>query len=156
MSAVPAILDEETQRLGLLMETAQSQQQTIDQCLQQLAAHAHNLDEVVRDSVDRAAEQFCHRQRAAALRMAWWTAAIGALPNVMVATLLVWAVPSPERIARLQDERARLSMGIARLAASGGRIDLRRCGDRERLCVRVDRQAPAYGDQSDYLVVRGY
>jgi hypothetical protein len=33
---------------------------------------------------------------------------------------------------------------------------LRHCGDTSRLCVRIDRRAPVYGEQSDYLVVRGY
>ena len=38
----------------------------------------------------------------------------------------------------------------------GGLLDLRRCGNDARWCVRVDRHAPAYGEQADYLVVKGY
>jgi hypothetical protein len=49
-----------------------------------------------------------------------------------------------------------MSAAIASLDERGGRIDLRRCGDSERWCVRVDRQAPVYGAQSDYYVLKGY
>jgi hypothetical protein len=35
-------------------------------------------------------------------------------------------------------------------------VDLRHCGSDQRWCVRVDRKAPAYGEQGDYLVVKGY
>jgi hypothetical protein len=35
-------------------------------------------------------------------------------------------------------------------------LDVRTCGASARLCVRVDRNAPAYGPGADYLVVKGY
>ena len=38
----------------------------------------------------------------------------------------------------------------------GGRIDLRHCGEANRLCVRVERKAPFYGENSDYAVLKGY
>jgi hypothetical protein len=94
--------------------------------------------------------------RAASLRVAWWGALIGVVSTVMVALLLSWWLPAPAQIAALRAEHERLSAVIATLAASGGRMDLRHCGDTARLCVRVDRRAPAFGEQSDYLVVRGY
>ena len=45
---------------------------------------------------------------------------------------------------------------IARLTQQGGHVELRRCGAARRLCVRVDRGAPMYGEAADYLVVKGY
>ena len=45
---------------------------------------------------------------------------------------------------------------IAALERQGGRIEWRRCGEKARLCVRVDRKAPPYGDRADYYVVEGY
>jgi hypothetical protein len=35
-------------------------------------------------------------------------------------------------------------------------MELRRCGDAQRLCVRVDRSAPAYGAGADFFIVKGY
>jgi hypothetical protein len=78
------------------------------------------------------------------------------VPCIAVTALLAWWLPTPGQLAALRAEQQRLSAVIARLADSGGRIDLRRCGASARLCVRVDRRAPAYGEQADYLVVRGY
>jgi hypothetical protein len=45
---------------------------------------------------------------------------------------------------------------VEALEQRGGLLDLRRCGNDARWCVRVDRHAPAYGEQADYLVVKGY
>ena len=67
-----------------------------------------------------------------------------------------WILPSPTELAALRAKRAELASNVARLEQHGARIDLRRCGAAERLCVRIDRHAPAYGEAADYLVVRGY
>ena len=164
-------LDEGTRRLGLLMETAHAHQELIDGSLKQLQAHTQGLDEVVRDEIRRAfiaelgelmdesaraGEVLRALARSATLRVAWWSALIGVVPSGIVAMLLSWWLPAPAQIAALRAEREQLSAAVARLADTGGRIDLRRCGDTSRLCVRIDRRAPAYGEQSDYLVVRGY
>jgi hypothetical protein len=163
--------DEDAAKLGLLMETAHSHQDLIDGSLKQLQAHTQGLDEVVRDEIRRiftaelgelmdesarAAEMLRGLARAATVRVAWWSALIGIVPSGIVALLLWWWLPAPAQIAALRAEHERLSAGVARLTDSGGRIDLRRCGDTSRLCVRIDRRAPVYGEQSDYLVVRGY
>jgi hypothetical protein len=171
MTSDTSAVDDGTLKFGLLMETAHSQQDLVEGSLQRLDAHTQELDRVVRDEIRRAfvaefAELMDEGARAADVlrslgravthRTAWWGAIIGVLPSLMVALLLSWWLPTPREIAALRIEHARLSDAIARLADSGGRIDLRRCGDSSRLCVRVDRHAPAYGEQSDYLVVRGY
>jgi hypothetical protein len=33
---------------------------------------------------------------------------------------------------------------------------LRHCGDAQRLCVRVERAAPRYGEGGEYAIVQGY
>jgi hypothetical protein len=157
--------------LGLLMETAHSHQDLIDGSLKQLQAHTAGLDEVVRDEIRRvltaelaelmdesarAAEMLRGLARAATVRVAWWSALIGVVPGGLVASLLWWWLPSPGQIAALRAEHERLAASVAHLADSGGRMELRHCGDASRLCVRIDRGAPVYGEQSDFRIVRGY
>jgi hypothetical protein len=67
-----------------------------------------------------------------------------------------WTVPSEQEIRVLQTRRDEMVTRIAALERRGGRIDWRHCGDKERLCVRVDRTAPPFGDKADYYVVEGY
>ena len=164
-------LDGDGMHIGLLMETAHAHQQLVDGSLKRLQAHTQGLDHVVRDEIRRtlvaefgelidesarAAAALRVLSRATTLRTMGLGAVVAVLPGIAVALLLSWWVPSPGEIAALRAEHQRLSNGIARLTDGGGRIDLRRCGQSARLCVRVDRRAPAYGVQSDYLVVRGY
>ena len=49
-----------------------------------------------------------------------------------------------------------MAAGIARLRREGAAVDLKRCGPERRLCARVDRTAPRYGEAADYLVLKGY
>jgi hypothetical protein len=171
MTSSSHLADDGTVKLGLLMETAHTHQDLIDGSLKRLQAHTQGLDQVVRDEIRRtfiaefgalidesarAAEALRSLGRASTLRNAWWSALLGLLPSVAVALLLSWWLPTQSQIAALRIEHQRLSSSIARLADSGGRMDLRRCGESSRLCVRIDRRAPAYGEQADYLVVRGY
>jgi hypothetical protein len=67
-----------------------------------------------------------------------------------------WLLPSQSELAALRSKRDELASNVAHLEQRGGRIDLRHCGGTDRLCVRVDRKAPVYGEAADYLVVRGY
>jgi len=65
-------------------------------------------------------------------------------------------LPSKSEIDALRIERDALALNLSRLQQLGGRVDWHHCGDEARLCVRVDRKAPVYGDQSDFFVVKGY
>jgi hypothetical protein len=56
----------------------------------------------------------------------------------------------------LRMRRDEMMMSIGMLERQGGLIQWRRCGEKARLCVRVDRKAPPYGDDADYYVVEGY
>jgi hypothetical protein len=171
MTETTAAVDGGTVQLGLLMETAHTHQEMIEGSLKRLQAHTLGLDDVVRDEIrrvfiaelaelvdesTRAVSALRSLGRAATVRGAGWGVLLGALPGVALTLLLTWWLPTPGQVAALRLEHERLATGIARLTDSGARIDLRRCGDSSRLCVRVDRRAPAYGEQADYLVVRGY
>ena len=171
MSSETPAIDDGTVKLGLLMETAHSHQELVDASLKRLQAHTQDLDQVLRDEIRRAfvaelgalidegtrtADMLRAMRAAASARLGWWGALIGVAPCIAVSALLAWWLPTPGQVTALRAEQQRLSAVIAQLADSGGRIDLRRCGESARLCVRVDRRAPAYGEQADYLVVRGY
>lgn len=161
----------ETLKLGLLLETAQNHQDIADEALKRLQAHAQGLDAVVRDEVRQvlvtelsavvgqatnATNALRRLERAAQLRAVWVSAILAALPGSVAVLVIWWCLPTPGQMATLRAEQQHLSASIARLSQSGARIDLRHCGDAERLCVRVDRRAPSFGAQSDYLIVWGY
>jgi hypothetical protein len=165
------VVDPQTMKLGLLLETAQSHQDLADDSLKRLQAHTQGLDAVVRDEIRRAviAEladlvEHCNGAaqglkalgRAVQLRTVWCSAVLCAVPAVLVSVLVWWWLPRPERIAALRAQQQQLSDNLAQLSRSGGRIELRNCGTPARLCVKVDRRAPAFGPQADYLVVQGY
>lgn len=158
-------------KLGLLMEAAQANQKLADGSLRKLRAQAQELAAAVRDEVHRtlveelqclaadsrrAADALNALRRAASIRMVVWSIGMTALCSAVPLSLAYWMIPSPADIRALTARHAELAARIALLEGRGGRIDLRRCGDGSRLCVRVDRKAPMYGENSDYLVVRGY
>jgi hypothetical protein len=164
-------MDDTTMKLGLLMETAQAHQKAADSSLKKLKAATNDLASVVRDEVHRAVLEQLHSlesdsrracealravRRAANMRVLSWSIGVTLLCSVIPVCLVCWIVPSRAEIATLRAKHDELATKIANLEQRGGRIDLRRCGDGGRLCVRVDRKAPTYGEQSDYLIVRGY
>jgi hypothetical protein len=168
-------MNDETMKCGLLMETAQSQQGLAVAALERLKAHTQGLDAVVRDEIRRtlteemqalasesksATRSLRALGRAANVRVAFWSIGIAALCCATTGAVVVvaarWLLPSRSEIAALTTEHDQLVVSIARLKQDGGRIDLRRCGDARRFCVRVDRKAPAFGQKSDYFIVAGY
>jgi hypothetical protein len=164
-------IDEATMKAGLLMESAQAHQKLAESQLEQLRAHTADLDGVVRDEIrrtlidelqmltaetTRATRALERIRRSANFRGAFISfaaAAVCALAPIAVARL---ALPTPEDIAMLRVRRDELKAQVAKLKELGGRIDWRRCGEAPRLCVRVDRKAPTYGDHGDYYVIEGY
>lgn len=157
--------------LGLLLQTAQAHQQLVDRSLSRLEAHTQGLDTVVREEIrrtfvaecgalveeaGRAADALAHLQRRARRHLVGTGALFAALSAGALLLVLWRLMPSGEQLAALRAQRAQLAAGVAQLAASGGRMQLRRCGSARRLCVRVDRQEPAYGEAADYLIVEGY
>jgi hypothetical protein len=161
----------ETMQLGLLMEAAQAQQRLGAESLERLAAHTRDLEATVRDEIRRtvaeelgglaseslrAAQSLQRVRRAANVRVLAWTICMAAVCSGAALAEAWWLLPSQREIAALRARRDALAASIARLEERGGSVDLRRCGTRSRLCVRVDRHAPAYGADADYLIVKGY
>jgi hypothetical protein len=170
MSAV-AGMTEDTRKVGLLMESAQTHQALVTENLQRLQAHVRDLDSVVRDEIRRtlleelqavsteshAAVQALRRAGGRAhSRLLMAGVGFVLLGTAIPAGLLAWIIPSPAEIFALRSQRADLENAVLRLKQEGAQIDWRRCGDEQRLCVRIDRKAPAFGDQGDYRIARGY
>jgi hypothetical protein len=164
-------MDDTTMQLGLLMEAAQTHQKSAESTLRKLKATTNDIATLVREEVrnvivtelqsleadtKRASNALREVQRAATLRVLIWSVGITTLCSGIPLLLACWLIPSHGEIAVLRARHDELATKIASLEERGGRIDLRRCGAGARLCVRVDRKAPMYGEQSDYLVVRGY
>lgn len=170
MNTAPA-LDDATLNFGLLLETTHAQQQLAASSLRQLEAHTRELDSIVREQMRhtlveelgavvqesaRAVQSLRTLERAARLRFVAWTLTTTLLSGVAAALSAWWLLPSPSQIEALRLKRDQLMSAIAELQQRGGLIDLRRCGAGQRWCVRVDRKAPVYGEQSDYVVIKGY
>ncbi len=164
-------MDEETMKLGLLLEAAQAHQKLAESSLRKLRAQSQDLTSIVRDELrdtlrqelqsladdgKRAAEALRSLQRVANIRVAAWSLGLTLLCSAVPLALAIWLLPSEGQIRTLSTRHAELAQHIALLEARGGRVDLRRCGVGGRLCVRVDREAPAYGEKSDFLIVKGY
>ena len=82
--------------------------------------------------------------------------ALVVLASAIPLALAWWLLPSAAEIAALRASRDQLSADIARLRREGAAVDLKRCGPERRLCARVDRAAPRYGEAADYVVLKGY
>jgi len=156
---------------GLLMESVQAQQQHVEAAVERLTNLTEDLDAIVREAIrlafaeefralgvasQRAAEALQAVRRTASLRIAAWSIAVAGGCSLMPLIVSLTVLPSHAELARMQAQRDELASAVARLEHWGGRVDLRRCGPARRLCVRVDRDAPAFGGQSDYLIVKGY
>jgi uncharacterized protein involved in exopolysaccharide biosynthesis len=163
--------DDDTMKFGLLMESAQAHQKLAETHLEKLRAHTQDLDGVVREEIrrtlvdelktltaesDRAAQALRHMKHAANLRGVTWTAGIAILCTAIPTSIARFTLPSQSDIAALRVERDSLAQNIARLEQRGGKVDWRSCGAPGRLCVHVDRNAPVYGEKSDYFIVKGY
>jgi hypothetical protein len=164
-------IDETTVRFGLLMESAQAHQKMAETHLERLRAHTRDLDGVVRDEIRRtlieeldeltaesrrAAEALKGMKRAVHLRGLAFAVVTVLLSAAIPGVLAYWLLPSPSEIHALRIRRDELQASLGRLEQNGARVDWRHCGERARLCVRVDRGAPSYGDKADYLIVKGY
>jgi len=168
-------MHDEAMKCGLLMEAAQTHQTLADTALDRLKAHTQDLDAIVREEIRRTlvdelqalaaeskgATQALRALRCAAnMRVALWSVGIAALCCAMTTAVILaaarWLLPSRAEIAALRSQHEQLVLATARLEERGGRIDLRRCGDAGRFCVRVDREAPVFGERADYFIVAGY
>lgn len=171
MSERAATIDDATMKFGLLMESAEAHQRMAEAHLEKLRSHTQDLDGVVREEIRRtlieelqeltlesrrAAQALHGMRRAANLRALLWSVLLAVLSTAIPGAIVYCTLPSAGEIDGLRKERSELAANIARLRQQGGRVDLRHCGEPARLCVRVDRRAPTYGDGGDYFIVEGY
>ncbi len=170
MTAVRPAGDESV-KLGMLMEAAHMQQELIGSGIEQFQSLAHGLDEIVRAQIRRTLVEelagVCEEAQrvVVALRAVEGAARLRSLRLTVLMTLLsaagsagvaCWWLPSHTQMTSLRTQRDGMRAEIAALAASGGNIELRRCGSERRWCVRVERQGPVFGANSDFLVIKGY
>ncbi|HEV2270593.1 MAG TPA: hypothetical protein VGR92_14145 [Steroidobacteraceae bacterium] len=164
-------MEDDAMRVGLLMEAAQAQQRLGQESLERLAAHTRDLDLIVRDEIRRtlaeglgnvasesrrATESLQRMRRAANARTLLWTVSIAMICSAVAMGEAWWMVPSQSELAALRARRDALAATVAHLQRLGAMLDVKTCGPQARLCVRVDRNAPAYGPGADYLVAKGY
>ena len=163
-------MDQDSVKLGLLIEAAQTHQKLAEAAIEKLNKQTQGLEPVVRDQIKRAlvdglksvqaetkgaVEALQRVKRAANARVPLWTVGFTSISAGMALFVAWWALPTPTEIAALRTERDELASNVAALNQRGARADLRRCGT-AHLCVRVDLKAPRYGESADYLVIRGY
>jgi hypothetical protein len=164
-------MDEHTMKFGLLMESAQAHQKLAEAHLEKLRAHTQDLDGVVRDEIrrtlvdelqevtaesDRAARALRAMKHAVHMRGLVWNIGIAFICAVVPTTVAHYVLPTPAEISALRVQRDALAQNVASLEQRGGKIDWKNCGDPARLCVRIDRKAPVYGEKADYFVAKGY
>lgn len=164
-------MDDLTVRTGLLLDSVESQRAQATQVLERLQEHLAQIDDVVRDEIratlleelrtlaeeGRQASASLRRLRQAAhAHLGVWSAAIGLSAAAVPLALSWWLTPSAAELGALRATRAELTANLAQLTAQGGRVQLRHCGDRPRLCVRIERGAPRYGEGGEYAIVKGY
>ena len=163
-------MDQDSVKLALLMETAQTHQKLAEAAIRKLSEHTQALEFVARDQIQRAlvvalktvhveaqraVEALQKIKGAANVRVTLWTLGLTVISAAITLFIAWWVLPTPAEIARLRTERDELASNIAVLNQRGARADLRRCGA-GRVCVRVDLSAPRYGESSDYMVIKGY
>jgi hypothetical protein len=164
-------MDDSTLKFGLLMESAQAHQKLAENQLERLRVHTRDLDGVVRDEIrrtlvdelktltaetTRATEALRRIKRGSALRTTVWSLGVALICALIPIAVARWVLPSPVELAALRLKRDEMNTSLQRLQQQGGRIEWRRCGESARLCVRIDRKAPTYGEKADFVVVLGY
>jgi len=164
-------MDDQAMKIGMLMETAHSQQAVATEAIQKLSTHVQQIGELVRtetrdaltDNIRllqvearSATDSLRAIKRAGNLHAALWSALFVVLNSLVALAATWWSLPSRAELAGLRSQRDALAASIRTLSEQGGRVDLRRCGAKRRLCVHIDRKAPRFGESGDYLIVEGY
>ena len=164
-------MDDHTLKFGLLMESAQAHQKMAEAHLEKLRAHTQDLDGVVRDEIrrtlvdelqavtaesDRAARALRAMKHVANMKGSAWNIGIVLICAAVPGVIAHYILPSSADVSALRLQRDALAQNVASLEQRGGKVDWKICGDPARLCVRVDRKAPVYGEKADYYVAKGY
>jgi len=158
-------------QLASIIESLREQERASRAAFERLGALAESVDSRIREELRaafveefqalgsaalRAEEALQRVRRVASVRMAAWALGV-TIGCAGLSIAVAWVVlPSRAQLAQLRGERDALLAGVEQLEGRGGKIDLRRCGAARRLCVRIERTAPAFGEHADYLIVKGY
>lgn len=139
-----AAADSASVELDRTLDTVHAQQVQLHDTLASLASSL------------RAAEKLAQMQRGSTVHFARW--AFGVVSGcALVPALLSWILmPSRTQLLQARQTFEQLSATMAQLSREGGRIELRHCGTANRLCVRIDRKSPFYGESADFVVLKGY
>ena len=136
-------MDQDSVKLGLLMETAQTHQKLAEAAIDKLSQHTQSLEAALKVQIERAlvdalrtvhaeaqgaVEALRKMKRAANARLTLWTLGLTATSAAIALFVAWWVLPTPAEIARLRTERNKLASDIAVLNQRGARADLRRCG----------------------------
>ena len=158
-----ALLDAETMKFGLLMESAQAHQRLAESHLEKLREHTQDLDDVVRGEIRRTlieelqavtaesartARALRDMNRVANVRGVIWNLGLAVLCTAIPGAFAHWMLPSASDVAALRARRDALAQNVTELERRGGKAEWRRCGEAARFCVRIDRRAPRYGEKS--------
>jgi hypothetical protein len=169
--SVPPPLDGDAVKLGLVMETAERQQRTVESLLQRLHELALDLEPALRDQIHRATIEAFHGlsdeatraaqvlrdlRRTTPLRIATVGTILAVIATAIPVGIGLWYLPSVEKVDALRREQARLAENIESLRRDGAGIEWSRCGDARRICLRIDRKAPLFGGQADFAIPKGY
>ncbi|HUK03273.1 MAG TPA: hypothetical protein VLW26_13440 [Steroidobacteraceae bacterium] len=164
-------MDTIEERIGSLLESAQAQQRVAEAAVERFSGCITTFDEVARDEIRRAFIDECEAvslagrtavealasvARATSVRVALWSVAVIAACTTIPIVVALTLVPSPAQFRAMRTEEEQLRANLSTLRQQGGAVSIRRCGEKSRLCVRVDRGAPAYGANRDYLIAKGY
>lgn len=166
----PRPAEADAARIGMLLETAHSQQEAIAAQIEHLQDHARGLDQIVRAEIRRTLLEELNEintqggqtvaalqelERTARRRSVGLSIGLATLSAIIGSASIAWYLPTPAEIERLRVQRDAMRTQVEQLEEAGGGLALRRCGRELRWCVRVDRSAPAFGAEGDYRVVRG-
>lgn len=98
--------------------------------------------------------------QSAASWIGWKLAGIAALVGVLIVGAAYglgrYMTPSNQEIAAKRAELAELEANIAAREKHAGRAKLENCGEKRRLCVRVNKKAGVFGEGGDYMILHGY
>jgi len=161
-------MDQDSVKLGLLMETAQTHQKLAEAAIEKLSEHTQTLEAVARDQIQRAlvdalktvhteaqgaAEALRSMKREANARVTLWTLGLTVTSAAIALFIAWWVLPTPREIARLRIERDGLVSNIAVLNATrrACRLASLRGGARVRAggpqCAAVRREFRLHGHQ---------
>jgi hypothetical protein len=150
---------------GRMLETVHALQAQLHGMLANLETRSRDLDAAVGEAVQRAllqpasmqaSEKLLQMHRASAVRFARWTFGVVSGCALLPALLSWMLMPSRSQLLQARHTYDELTIAVAQLAREGGRIELKHCGAKSRLCVRVDRKSPFYGESGDFVVIEGY